>query len=318
VSSWLAARDDHDIQREVVAGVRRGEFVTTYQAVVDSRSGDTDGLHATVAWSHPTLGPVRLDAYASRLVGAPVYEELQRRALHEACARVAGWDGSGLRPRLRVSLSAGSYCDPAAGPRPADAVRAVGRALAESGLDPDRLVVVLEAGRGGAGAGEGAEGTGEDDAAGPVQVALHELAVGVRGLGAEVARDGLPRARAAGGRGRTPAERRISAVDLIALQTSLTGATTVSHGLALIRDEGGRVVVHGIDTALLLDMVPRSDGLYLQGAALAAPRALLRADQLTAYEQLARLGWEVARDRERALGEPFPRVGHHPVEAGRA
>jgi hypothetical protein len=134
-----------------------------------------------------------------------------------------------------------------------------------------------------------------------------------------VAREGLPRtrARAVGGRGRTPAERRISAVALIALQTSLTGATTVSHGLALIRDQGGRVVVHGIDTALLLDMVPRSDGLYLQGAALAPPRALLRADQVTAYEQLARLGWEVARDRERALGEPFPRVGH-PVEAGRA
>ncbi len=138
-------------------GIDRGELRLVYQPIVrllpaassppGNGDGDGDdgarvlrhglvGFEALVRWDHPRrglVGPLEFVplAEASGLIGA-----LGRFVLVEACRQAAAWPGGPGAARISVNVSAHQL----ASPDWADDIEAV---LAETGLDPRRLVLEI-------------------------------------------------------------------------------------------------------------------------------------------------------------------------------
>jgi EAL domain-containing protein (putative c-di-GMP-specific phosphodiesterase class I) len=267
MSSWIDACGERDFMSEVVAGLRRREFVTRFQAVVDSTTGRLAGLDARPAWCHPTLGTLDRSSYAGRLAGTAVLADLQLRTVREACLQASAWNGSGAALFVRVTVSA-------AGDDPGRIAQRVSSALAVSRLAPERLRVLV-------------------DATAATPDAYRETHAELRRLGVAVSRRGLPSLGPTTGRPQhVSTERLVAAHELLAQLARPGGTQALAERVAFVRAQRGQVVVTGVDTALFLRMVPRAEGLYLQGDAVGVARTLTRGDHVLAYAARVRSAWE--------------------------
>jgi diguanylate cyclase (GGDEF)-like protein/excisionase family DNA binding protein len=115
----------------------RDELSLRFQPIVDLRTGETAAVEALLRWEHPGRGTVLPSDFV------PVAEEtgqivpIGAWVLEQACHVVAGWQRSGIAAestRVSVNTSARQLVDPTF---PAH----VQRALRDSGLRPDRLVL---------------------------------------------------------------------------------------------------------------------------------------------------------------------------------
>jgi diguanylate cyclase (GGDEF)-like protein len=139
VRVWTPEMRDAGLQaRPRAAEIRRalaeGEIEAHYQPIVAMQSGAIVAVEALARWRHPRhglLGPCDFVPAAEEtgLVGA-----LDRAILAQACRAAATVPG--LAPAVHVNVSA-------AGLRSRELIGAVDAALAESGLDPERLVLEL-------------------------------------------------------------------------------------------------------------------------------------------------------------------------------
>lgn len=113
--------------------LERGEFELHYQLQVDAVHHGITGVEALIRWRHPELGlvpPVRFIPLAEE---TGLIKPIGSWALHAACAQMAAWDAQGVRvPRVAVNLSARQF-------EQQDLLLDIGAALAESGLEPNRL-----------------------------------------------------------------------------------------------------------------------------------------------------------------------------------
>ncbi|WP_152605736.1 putative bifunctional diguanylate cyclase/phosphodiesterase [Cellulomonas carbonis] len=125
------ARTELALRRALTAG----ELVVHYQPIVDVADGTVLGVEALVRWERdgrlvPPLEFVPV-AEASGLIGA-----LGAHVLREACRQSARWRAQGHDLLLSVNVAAGQLVD-------GGFVDVVERALAESGLPPDRLCLEI-------------------------------------------------------------------------------------------------------------------------------------------------------------------------------
>lgn len=74
--------------KEILLGIKRGEFHVDYQPVVNARTGETYGLEALMRWTHPTEGRIPPDAFINYAEGQNLINTLTRH-LFELVARDA-------------------------------------------------------------------------------------------------------------------------------------------------------------------------------------------------------------------------------------
>lgn len=74
--------------KEILLGIKRGEFHVEYQPVIESPGGKAYGLEALLRWTHPTEGPISPDTFISYAEGKNLIVPLTRH-LFELVARDA-------------------------------------------------------------------------------------------------------------------------------------------------------------------------------------------------------------------------------------
>lgn len=127
------ARARLDLENSLRGAVDRGELAVFYQPLYHLASAQVSGLEALVRWNHPErgiIGPAEFIPLAeqSRLI-IPIGEWVLRTACRDARIwQQAGYHGL----RISVNLSAQQFVH-------AGLVEAVDAALAESGLNPNKL-----------------------------------------------------------------------------------------------------------------------------------------------------------------------------------
>lgn len=126
------------LEADLRQGRQRGEFRIVYQPQVHLASGAVTGVEALLRWRR---GPAQADVPPVEFI--PVCEdiglihELGAWVLGEACQQAQSWLGDGLEPgTIAVNVSARQIHEPGF-------VGAVSRALATTGLDPQRLVLEI-------------------------------------------------------------------------------------------------------------------------------------------------------------------------------
>lgn len=117
--------------------VERNEFVLHYQAKLDLKSGQINGVEALLRWQHPDLGMI------SPLQFIPLAEEtglivsIGKWVLKTACMQNMEWQRRGLPPvRIAVNISTRQFADDAL-------LEDIALALVESGMAPELLELEL-------------------------------------------------------------------------------------------------------------------------------------------------------------------------------
>jgi EAL domain-containing protein (putative c-di-GMP-specific phosphodiesterase class I) len=128
-----------DSAAELAAAIRNGEMHTVYQPLIDMRTGRPIGAEALVRWQHPVLGLRSPDQFIDLAEETGLITEIGAQVLDDACRQAARWvaespDQTDLL--VTVNLSARQVGDD----RIVEQVRA---ALADSGLEPHRLVLEI-------------------------------------------------------------------------------------------------------------------------------------------------------------------------------
>jgi diguanylate cyclase (GGDEF)-like protein/PAS domain S-box-containing protein len=131
----LALRGDLEM------ALKRNEFFLLYQPVVHLDSREIVGVEALLRWNHPergVVGPVEFIPIAEE---TGVIVPVGRWVLEESCRQALAWDRIWPQRQLtmNVNVSGRQIAEP-------EFVADVGRVLADTGLEPDRLVLELTEG----------------------------------------------------------------------------------------------------------------------------------------------------------------------------
>jgi EAL domain-containing protein (putative c-di-GMP-specific phosphodiesterase class I) len=114
----------------------RKEFFVVYQPVIDLTTLQMVGVEALLRWTHPERGLVGPDEFIPVAEETGVIIPLGRWVLAEACRQLRDWDD--LVPSramvMNVNVSGRQVAEPGF-------VAVVAQVLAETGLEPERLVL---------------------------------------------------------------------------------------------------------------------------------------------------------------------------------
>ena len=113
-----------------------GELSMHFQPIVDTTSTEVVGFEALMRWQHPERGYIPPTEFLALAESSELIVDLGAFALREAVIAAQSWEESaaGVAPYVSVNVSAHQFRDPGL-------VDIVAAALAESGLDPSRLVI---------------------------------------------------------------------------------------------------------------------------------------------------------------------------------
>jgi diguanylate cyclase (GGDEF)-like protein len=112
------------------------EIKVYFQPQLDTRSGAVVGAESLVRWQHPEHGLLAPAAFLDIVERHGLMADLTAVVLRQACAEAVRWAAIGHPLRLSVNLSASSLAHP-------DLLSTVDSVLADSGLDPSRLVIEI-------------------------------------------------------------------------------------------------------------------------------------------------------------------------------
>jgi EAL domain-containing protein (putative c-di-GMP-specific phosphodiesterase class I) len=124
---------------ELHRALERDEFVVHYQPMVDLKTETMVGMEALVRWNHPTRGLLLPGEFIGLAEDSGLIVPLGIWVLGEACRQVATWEtrrAAAGRDPGRLSVSVNVSTQQLSDPR---FPRHVEAALAQSGLDPDKL-----------------------------------------------------------------------------------------------------------------------------------------------------------------------------------
>jgi diguanylate cyclase (GGDEF)-like protein len=128
-----------DAEAELAGAIRGGQMRVVYQPLMEMRSGRLIGAEALVRWQHPTDGLREPDTFIGLAEDTGLITELGVFVLRDACEQAARWVRSAPEDSellVTVNLSAKQLADP-------QIVHGVSAALADSGLEPRRLVLEI-------------------------------------------------------------------------------------------------------------------------------------------------------------------------------
>jgi diguanylate cyclase (GGDEF)-like protein len=121
------------IEVELRRGLRSGQLTVLFQPYRELTSGRAVGYEALVRWNHPDRGLLLPDSFLPLAEETGLIEAVDRWVLAEACRQACGWPAPLV---VSVNVSAGRL-------RRGDLYRDTAAILAETGLDPNRLVLEL-------------------------------------------------------------------------------------------------------------------------------------------------------------------------------
>jgi len=126
-----------EMSAHLARAVEQHEFTLEYQPIVNLETHAIEGVEALVRWRHPTRGLLPPSEFIPLAEDTGLIVPLGRAILREACLRAAGWQVPGHPPlAVSVNLSPKQLADP-------NLATEVGRALADSGLDPECLILEM-------------------------------------------------------------------------------------------------------------------------------------------------------------------------------
>jgi EAL domain-containing protein (putative c-di-GMP-specific phosphodiesterase class I) len=108
------------------------QLVVHYQPIIELDTGVVRGAEALLRWDHPSGGLLPPDDFLPAITHTPVMPDVTRWVLTAACATAAGWEHGSVS----VNISATDVTR-------SGLVAEVVRALASSGLAPERLIIEL-------------------------------------------------------------------------------------------------------------------------------------------------------------------------------
>jgi diguanylate cyclase (GGDEF)-like protein len=127
----------HGLRRRVREATQRDAFSVHYQPIVDLNSGTLTAQEALVRWIDGPRGPIGPTSFIPVAEELGVIVPLGRRILHRACREAQTWEADGgVSPAVHVNISPIELHDDGFLP-------GVHSALAQSGLDPHRLVLEI-------------------------------------------------------------------------------------------------------------------------------------------------------------------------------
>jgi EAL domain-containing protein (putative c-di-GMP-specific phosphodiesterase class I) len=134
-----AMEDRAVVRLEAVSALRkaveRDELVAHYQPIVDLETGRLSGAEALLRWDRPGIGLVPPLEFIPFAEETGLIQPLGAWILKEACTQAREWRAGGAPDVIvSVNVSARQLLDP-------DFERMVGATLADTGLEPDALVL---------------------------------------------------------------------------------------------------------------------------------------------------------------------------------
>jgi len=127
------------LEADLRDGIERGELRLVYQPIVELQYGRLTAIEALVRWDHPRRGLLPPALFVALAEETGLIVPLGRFVLREACRQAAEWQTmapKGAGPAVTVNLSARQF-------EQEDLASDVAAALAESGLEPGRLVLEI-------------------------------------------------------------------------------------------------------------------------------------------------------------------------------
>ncbi len=124
------------LEQQLRRAVEGGEFTLAYQPIIELASGRIAGAEALVRWNHPERGLVSPAEFIALSEESGLIVRLGEWILQAVCEQAVTWRAPDGPVYAAVNLSARQLQDQ-------DIVDAVRRVLAETGLEPRRLVLEL-------------------------------------------------------------------------------------------------------------------------------------------------------------------------------
>jgi diguanylate cyclase (GGDEF)-like protein/PAS domain S-box-containing protein len=126
-----------ELRADLELAIERGEFSLRYQPIFDLATGAIDSFEALIRWRHPERGDVPPSDFVPLAEETGLIVPIGQWVLERACAQARAWTDAGRDDlSISINLSARQLRDPGL-------VDSVARILADSGVDPDRLVIEL-------------------------------------------------------------------------------------------------------------------------------------------------------------------------------
>jgi diguanylate cyclase (GGDEF)-like protein/PAS domain S-box-containing protein len=126
----------YTLTQELALALGNHEIAMYFQPIVNLVSLEVEGFEALMRWRHPTRGFVAPSVFIPLAESSELIIELGEFALRESVATLAQWPHArpGAAPYMTVNCSATQFHHPSLVPL-------VRRTLAETGIDPQRLIL---------------------------------------------------------------------------------------------------------------------------------------------------------------------------------
>jgi EAL domain-containing protein (putative c-di-GMP-specific phosphodiesterase class I) len=129
--------DDHrQLELDLHAALKNGEFFVLYQPTVDLATGVLTGVEALIRWQHPQRGVVGPEDFIPALESSGLIIPVGQWVLEQACRQGATWHRAGHCLTVSVNVSAVQL-------ERDRIIDDVNRVLGASGLDPAALILEL-------------------------------------------------------------------------------------------------------------------------------------------------------------------------------
>jgi diguanylate cyclase (GGDEF)-like protein len=132
----IAAHDRLALENDLRGAITRHELFLVYQPILDLDTGEVAAVEALLRWQHSTRGLVPPTEFIALAEESGLIVEIGAWVLETACRQAAAWVAKGTPTRMSVNVSARQLDDPSL-------LGTVSRALGESGLDGDRLILEI-------------------------------------------------------------------------------------------------------------------------------------------------------------------------------
>ena len=136
--TWQEERDERlQLEQGLLRALTQNELFLLYQPKLDTSCMRVVGVEALVRWNHPHLGLLGADSFITIAEKSGLIWPLTDWVLKTACRQAADWYRvDGLDVNVAVNMSPSAFAHE-------DFEQVIERALAESGLPPDRLTLEI-------------------------------------------------------------------------------------------------------------------------------------------------------------------------------
>src|SRR4051794_8319049 len=132
----VAVLERLELEVDLQRALDRGEMVVHYQPIIELGSNRITALEALVRWHHPVRGMIQPNEFIPLAEETGQIHRLGQWVLERAISDACAWNRELMPVAIGVNLSARQLQEPMLVPQ-------IAAALADGGLDPDRLVLEI-------------------------------------------------------------------------------------------------------------------------------------------------------------------------------